>query len=84
MKFKSLLAITALSLTLAGCGGLNKENYDKLTVGMKFEEVTDVMGSPESCSETLGTKRCIWGDEEKHIKVSFIADNATFFSNKGL
>ena len=84
MNIKSILAVVGLSLALVGCGSVNKENYEKLTVGMEFAEVTDMIGSPDSCKETLGTKRCIWGDDSKHIKVAFIADKATLFSNAGL
>jgi hypothetical protein len=84
MKIKSVLAVIGLSLALVGCGSVNQESYDKLSVGMDYSEVTDVVGSPDSCKETLGTKRCVWGDDSKHIKISFIADKATLFSNKGL
>lgn len=84
MKIKSLFLVAATTLALVGCGKVNKENYDKLSVGMEYSEVTNVMGSPDECKETLGTKRCTWGDDAKHIKVSFIADKATLFSNKGL
>ena len=84
MKIRSALGIIALSLTLTGCGNLTKENYDTLKVGMEYTEVTAVIGDPADCSETLGTKRCTWGDEATQIKVSFIADKAIHFSNKGL
>lgn len=84
MKNKHLLLVAATALALVGCGKVNKENYDKLSVGMDYEEVTGVIGDPENCSETLGTKRCTWGDDSKNIKVSFIANKATLFSNDGL
>ena len=85
MKFKSISSAIALSVLLAGCGSsLTKENYEKLSVGMDYTEVTAVIGDPDNCSETLGTKRCTWGDDSKNIKVSFIADKATLFSNNGL
>ena len=84
MKIKSLISVTALTLLLAGCGKINKENYEQLSVGMDYTEVTGLIGDPDECKETLGTKRCTWGDDSKHIKVAFIADKATVFSNKGL
>lgn len=87
MKFKALLktlSIAALSLTLSACGKVNKENYDKLSVGMEFTEVTNLIGSADNCETTLGVKSCTWGDENKYIKVSFAFDKATVFSNKGL
>ncbi len=84
MKIKSIVLACVAAAALVGCGSVNKENYEKLSVGMDYSEVTGVIGNPDSCSETLGTKRCTWGDDTKHIKVSFIADKATIFSNKGL
>jgi len=51
---------------------------------MAYEEVVNILGSPGSCSETLGTKSCVWGSEKRQIKVSFIASKAVAYSNKGL
>ena len=84
MKIKSLLTIVTMSLALVGCSKVNKENYEKLTVGMEYNKVTEVVGDPDNCKETLGTKRCTWGDDSKNIKVSFIADKAILFSNSGI
>lgn len=87
MNYKNLLkavSIAALSLSLAACGKINKENYDKLSAGMAFTEVTNLIGSPDNCETTLGIKSCQWGDEKKYIKVSFVVDKATVFSNKGI
>ena len=83
MKAKLLLLISLLAL--ASCSKLTKQNYDLLELGMGLDEVKAVLGEPGNCSETLGTKSCIWGEEEgSFIKVSFVADNATLFSNNGL
>ena len=87
MNYKNLLksvAIAAITLSLTACGKINKENYDKLSAGMEFKEVTNLIGSPDNCETTLGVKSCIWGDDKKYIKVSFAFDKATVFSNKGL
>jgi hypothetical protein len=44
--------------------------------------VTDIIGSPESCKEKLGTRSCIWGDKEgSYIKANFIAGAAIHFSH---
>ena len=84
-KRKISCAILALFLISAvGCSRVSKENYDKLKAGMAYEEVVNILGSPSSCSETLGTKSCVWGDEKRQIKVSFVASKAIAFSNKGL
>jgi len=71
-------------ISAVGCSRVSKENYDKLKVGMAYEEVINILGSPGSCSETLGTKSCVWGSEKTQIKVSFIASKAIAFSHKGL
>lgn len=82
---KKLFFLAAILLSLTACSKLTKENYDSLKMGMSSDEVTKVLGKPDICSETLGTKSCIWGDEQgKFIKVGFVADNAATFSNNGL
>lgn len=80
---KVLVVLSVLALT--ACSKLSNENYDKLEMGMSLAEVEAVIGSPDNCSETLGTKSCLWGEEKgTYIKVSFVADNAATFSNNGL
>lgn len=83
---KCLLIVLVLgSFMMVGCSNnLTKENYDKLKVGMSYEEVTTILGASTECSEALGTKSCTWGKGEKYIKVKFVADKAIFFSNKGI
>lgn len=87
MNYKTLLkslSIVAITLSLSACSKVNKENYDKLSAGMEYPEVTNLIGSPDSCETNLGIKSCIWGDDTKYIKVSFAFDKATVFSNKGI
>ena len=84
MKKMTLLALVASALVVSGCSKLSKENYETLKVGMEYSDVTGVIGEPDNCSETLGTKNCIWGNDDKNIKVTFVADKATLFSNSGL
>lgn len=80
-----ILTVIALAALVAGCSKLTKENYDALEVGMKKADVEAVLGGADTCSESMGTDSCVWGDEEgKHIKVRFIADAAVTFSNEGL
>ena len=81
---RSIIALCALFL-LSSCSKLNMENYDKLESGMKYEEVVAIIGSPAECSEKLGTRRCIWGDDEgANIKANFINERAIFFSHDEL
>ena len=82
---RTLLLVTACLVALSGCSKLTKANYDALSMGMSQDEVTAVIGKPDNCSETMGTQSCVWGKEgDTYIKVVFIADNATAFSNNGL
>ncbi len=51
---------------------------------MDLAEVTDILGSADECDSALGAKNCIWGDEQKHIKIKFVADKVMSFSSKGI
>lgn len=78
---KKTLAVAFLLLAVTGCSKLNKENYDKLEMGMSQQDVEDTIGSADSCNKSLGTLSCIWGEEEgKHVKVMFMSDKAVTFS----
>lgn len=81
---KHIAVIVAAAVLLFGCSKLTKENYDKLKTGLAYQEVEKILGRPTSCSEMLGTKSCTWGDEQKHIKVSFIADAVVLYSYKNI
>lgn len=83
---KRLLAPALIGLlALAGCSKLNLKNYDQLELGMSQAEVESFIGGPDQCDEMLGTRSCIWGDKDsKFIKVSFVANKAISYSNKGL
>ena len=56
-----------ISITLFGCSKLNKENYDKIKIGMGYQEVVSVIGEPDKCDSILGAKNCMWGNENKNI-----------------
>ncbi|MDN4504206.1 DUF3862 domain-containing protein [Alteromonadaceae bacterium BrNp21-10] len=80
---KLLFSLTFLTLT--ACSPLTTENYDKLEVGMDYNEVIAILGAPDQCKEALGTNGCVWGNEQnKFIKVSFIAEKAVFFEKEKL
>lgn len=82
--FKRLLMISVL-LALSACSKLTMDNYQQLKTGMAYDEVTDIIGGPDSCTEKLGTRNCIWGDEQgAHIKVSFINETVVLRSHKDL
>ena len=84
MKKRRLPAIVLLALLAAGCSKLTQENYAKLKTGMDYDEVTTILGKPDDCSETLGVKKCIWGDEQKHITINFVADKMMLSNAKNI
>jgi hypothetical protein len=71
-------------LALSACSKLTVENYDKLTMGMSYQQVTDIIGSPVSCDEVIGTRTCQWGDDNANVRATFISDKAITFTHKGL
>ena len=80
-KIMMLLAV----LALCACSKLTNENYEQLKMGMSSKEIIAILGEADSCSEILGTKSCIWGDEKAaYIKVAFVGDNAATFTQHGL
>ena len=72
-------------VSLAGCSKVNKENYDKIKIGMSYQEVVGVLRKPDTCEETvLKTKSCMWGTSEKQIKIKFVGDIVAWRSSKGI
>lgn len=80
----SMLLIAALCFMTVACGNLTQQNYDRIKVGMSYQEVEKILGSNPTCDSALGVKSCTWGTAEKHIKVQFVADKVTLYSAKGL
>jgi hypothetical protein len=78
------IALLASLLLAAACTRLTAENYDKLRMGMSYAEVKALLGDPERCSDVLGAKRCVWGDDQKHISVNFVSDRAILFSAENI
>lgn len=83
-KGVGLVSVLAMVMLLAGCSKVTKENYDKLGVGMDYEEVVTILGEPENCKDVLGTRSCEWGNDSKNISVKFVADKAALYSSNGL
>ncbi len=52
---------------------------------MDYAEVITLIGEPTQCTETFGTRSCIWGSKEgAHIKANFLGGAAVLFSYKNL
>lgn len=81
-----MLAICVFSiLAFAGCSKVNRENYDKIKIGMSYEEVIGVIGKPDTCEEhILKTKSCMWGSSDKQIEIKFVGDFVSWRSSKGI
>ena len=60
------------------------QNYHQLEAGMSYESVVNILGKPDNCSETLKAESCIWGDQEKYIRGTFVADKLVLYSSEGL
>lgn len=79
-----VFVLCAVLLLCAGCSTLSKENYDKLKMGMSYEEVITILGKANTCDSAMGAKSCTWGGAQKNISVKFVADKVVFFTSKGL
>jgi hypothetical protein len=84
-KEKKLIAVVLLSCFIfIGCSKLNRENYDKVKVGMDYEQVIGIIGDPDKCDAALGAKNCVWGDDAKNVTIKFVGDKVVLPSMKGL
>lgn len=83
MKVKSLVG-AALLLLVLGCSPLTQENYNKITVGMSYDQVTALIGKPDTCDDVMGVRNCVWGDEKRSVQVGFVADKVLLFSANNL
>ncbi len=84
-KYIRLMFVALLvSIVLTGCSKLNTENYDKIKVGMDYQQVVKIIGAPDKCDAALGTKSCVWGNDQKNIKIKFVADKVILPTMKGI
>jgi SmpA / OmlA family len=79
-----MVLFVAVSLALAGCSKINKENYDKIEVGMTYDEVEEILGTPDEAKDVIGTKSCVWGQAPETISIKFVGDKVVFHSARGL
>lgn len=82
LKFGALALM--LIAALLGCSKLSTENYDKLKMGMSFAEVRTLLGDPTRCDDLMTVRSCTWGDENRHVNVSFVADQVVLFNATNL
>jgi hypothetical protein len=90
MKRTALTAgIVCCLMMFAGCGSderssVSKKNFDRLKMGMPYEEVITILGPGNKCDSAAGDRSCLWGDEKKNIGVQFTGGKAVFFTSRGL
>ncbi|HEB78801.1 MAG TPA: DUF3862 domain-containing protein [Methylothermaceae bacterium] len=87
MKGESAMRITIIALfllTLTACSKVTRENYQKLELGMSWQEVVQLLGEPDQCEALLNAKSCVWREGDKSITVRFIGDEVILFSSEGL
>jgi hypothetical protein len=65
---------------VAACSRVTMDNYNKIKGGMTYDEVMNILGSPNKCNDVIGLKSCVWGDEKKSITVGFVGDKVIIFS----
>ncbi len=80
--FFSLMLLAAVGLT--GCDRVTAENYNKLEVGMPYDEVVAILGDPTECSAIVNTKSCRWGKDDKYIDAKIVGESVIFLSSKGV
>ncbi len=76
--------VVLFCIGLLGCSKSNKENYDKLEMGMAYDEVIKLLGDPNQCESLMAVKSCTWGKTPKTIKIRLIADKVVLFESEGL
>lgn len=69
------VAWLAAALLLAACSKLTTENYSKLKAGMAYDEVRALLGEPARCDDALGLRDCRWGNDERWIRIGFVAEH---------
>lgn len=78
------IAAVFLLLTVAACSKLTPENYAKIKAGMSYDEVTAILGGPDSCSDVAGFKSCRWGDDKRHVTVRFAGEKVVLHSAENI
>ena len=83
MNMRSTLTM-GLLLVLLGCGKLTLENYNKISMGMTYDEVTGLLGPPDNCDDLMGVRSCLWGDDKRSVTINFVSGKVLLFSSSNL
>lgn len=75
----------ALLALLTACSKLTAENYNKIKLGLTFEEVQGLIGKPDQCDDVLTAKNCSWGKKgSAQANISFVGNKVVLFSAQNL
>jgi hypothetical protein len=80
MSALRLFLIAFLALLAVACSKVSMENYGRLKTGQSYDEVVAILGNPARCDEMLGVRSCLWGDDNRGIKVGFVGSAALTMS----
>lgn len=83
-RSRTTFALALIAMTLSACSKITVENYSKIQVGMKYDEVKLLLGTPTKCSDVLTVKSCVWGDDKRYVQVSFVADQVLLFNSENI
>ena len=80
------MTIICLSPTiiLLSCSKINQENYDRLELGMDYDEVLKILGEPDNCMSILNMRNCNWEEPSKNITIKIVANKVVFLSSHGI
>ena len=80
-----MLAPLLVAGLLPGCSDkLSLDNYNRLKVGQSYDEVKTILGDPARCDEVIAVRSCVWGSEQRGIKVAFMAGQVALLSAHNL
>ncbi|MBL0224124.1 MAG: DUF3862 domain-containing protein [Geobacteraceae bacterium] len=79
-----MIVLMVLVTMLPGCSKLTVDNYAKIKTGIEYSEVVTIIGKPDSCSEALFVKSCVWGNEQKNITVNFLGDKVILSASRNI
>lgn len=79
------MTVAVLAMLLLACSQkVSLDNFNRLRIGQSYEEVREIVGDPARCDEMLGLRNCAWGNQERGIRVSFLAGKVAMLSAHNL
>ena len=79
-----ILICLSPTIILLSCSKINQENYNRLKVGMDYEEVLKILGKPDNSESILNMRNCTWEESSKNITIKTVANKVVFLSSHGI